>query len=282
MLWTLLIIFNTWWNNHFKAQFMHGLMSSRRYQSRPLNLKWLKYDDVKLTLNLLLAIAESMKMVNPVVGWRNIKACRQFGNLSHNTMWCQGSTCSTTHFSYDNCGWYTHNLGRKGLDMHTFVQHTSWSTQHTLCVCEKCLHIMSDVTTPVHLCCPHLMGSTLACQCMCHIMTSKLIITELYVSLPLPLSIAHLFVYHRVQLGEARCSFMHHIHAHACVHLHTRLHTHVHTAHSRACMRSLARTFAHACAWHTVRMCTLTHVYICVFAQTRFLEPCASLTLFGT
>ena len=59
---------------------------------------------------------------------------------------------------------------------------------------------------------------------------------------------ASLFVYHRVQLGEARCSFMHHIHAHACVHLHARLHTHVHTAHSRAYMHSLARMFAHACA----------------------------------
>ena len=45
-----------------------------------------------------------------------------------------------------------------------------------------------------------------------------------------------------MQLGEARCSFMHHMHAHTCVHLHARLHTHVHTAHA----------------------CVHSHMYVCV------------------
>ena len=39
---------------------------------------------------------------------------------------------------------------------------------------------------------------------------------------------------------------------HACFHVHAHFHT-------------------HTCSWLTVRMCTFTHVYVCVFAQTRSL-----------
>ena len=51
------------------------------------------------------------------------------------------------------------------------------------------------------------------------------------------------------------CTRMFTLHIHTCLHLHACLHTHVHD---------------------TRYACVHSHMYICVFAQTRFLEPCAS------
>ena len=73
---------------------------------------------------------------------------------------------------------------------------------------------------------------------------------------------ACLFVYHRVQLGEARCSIMHHMYAHACVHLHARLHTHVHDTRC-ACVHS-----------HM-------YMYVCLL-KPGFLNLAPHPTLFGT